>query len=396
MRFPFLRLTILTLVLLAQVYLFLRIRTAIRASGRDARAARRLAALIGLLFCLLFALNTYMAWRPIPWVDPPRMVQLGLFYLAAVWSFGSLFSGLALLLVRFLALCGRAIRAVLRHRPHRAAEERPVDPGRRRILQAGMAGVVAAPVVLSGYGAAYAAKAWDVRELHLPFGRRLRVVQLTDIHAGIYMRRDDMRRQAVQAIALEPDILVLTGDFISNSMVFLPGCLAEMARVRPRLGTFAVLGNHEHMYGRMSELQAVFRDHGIPLLVNEHRIVGTSEGDVAVAGIDSLLRGAPDLPATLRGLPAGMPTLLLSHYPEIFPAAAAEGVPLTLSGHWHGGQVTLRLPGGAVSFAHLRTPFPEGLYRRGMSHLYVSRGLGTTATPVRLNAPPEITVFHLT
>jgi predicted MPP superfamily phosphohydrolase len=221
-------------------------------------------------------------------------------------------------------------------------------------------------------------------------------VQLTDIHAGIYMRRDEMRRHAAEAIALAPDLLVLTGDFISNSMVFLPGCLAEMARIRPPVGTFAVLGNHEHMYGRMAELRAVFRDHGIPLLVNEHRIVPTLAGDVAVAGIDSLQRGRPDLAATLRGIPAGVPTLLLSHYPEIFPEAAERAVPLTLSGHWHGGQVTLRLPAGAISFAHLRTPFPEGLYRRGNSHLYVSRGLGTTATPVRLNAPPEITLFHLT
>jgi hypothetical protein len=87
---------------------------------------------------------------------------------------------------------------------------------------------------------------------------------------------------------------------------------------------------------------------------------------------------------------------LLSHRPEIFPEAAARGIPLTLAGHWHGGQVKLILPGQAISFAHFRTPYPEGLYRIEDSHLYVSRGIGTTGTPVRLNAPPEVTLFHLT
>jgi hypothetical protein len=69
---------------------------------------------------------------------------------------------------------------------------------------------------------------------------------------------------------------------------------------------------------------------------------------------------------------------------------------LTLSGHYHGGQIKLSLPGGDVSLAHLRTPWPEGLYRIDDSRLYVSRGIGTTFTPVRLNARPEITVIDLT
>jgi hypothetical protein len=91
-----------------------------------------------------------------------------------------------------------------------------------------------------------------------------------------------------------------------------------------------------------------------------------------------------------------MPTILLSHQPEIFPQAARRSVPLTLAGHWHGGQVKMSLPGLDLSIAHLMSPYPEGLYRIGASHLYVSRGIGTTGAPIRLNAPPEITLFRLT
>jgi hypothetical protein len=231
--------------------------------------------------------------------------------------------------------------------------------------------------------------------LTLPFGRRLRVAQLTDIHAGIFMTRDQMRHYVDQVIALKPDLFVLTGDYISNSTVFFPGFVEEMARVRTPYGTFATMGNHEHWYGEIGYYRRIFEASRIHLLQNEHQVIQTESGAVAVAGIDDLRWGRPDLEAALRGLDPAVPTLLLSHRPEIFPAAARHRIPLTLAGHYHGGQVKLSLPGGELSLAHLRTPYPEGLYRIGPSHLYVSRGIGTTFTPVRLNAPPEITLFHL-
>jgi hypothetical protein len=131
-------------------------------------------------------------------------------------------------------------------------------------------------------------------------------------------------------------------------------------------------------------------------LHNAHQVIQTEQGPFAVAGIDDLRAGFPDLEAALRGLDRSIPTLLLSHRPEIFPDAAANGIRLTLAGHYHGGQVKLSLPGGDVSLAHLWTPYPEGLYRMNASLLYVSRGIGTTFTPIRLNAPPEVTLFHLT
>jgi hypothetical protein len=270
-----------------------------------------------------------------------------------------------------------------------------VDPGRRRLLKAGVGGLAAAPVVLSAYGAAYAAREFTVEELDLPFGQALRIVQVTDIHAGLYLTRRELRRLADQVNTLQPDLFVLTGDYVTNSIVFLPGCLEEMARVRARHGTFATLGNHEHWCGTPEEIEAAFRRHGIPLLVNAHRVVRTERGGFAVAGIDDLRSGDPDIEAALRGLDPSLPTLLLSHRPEIFPAAAERGIRLTLAGHYHGGQVALALPAGPLSLAHLRTPYPAGLYRSGGSHLYVSRGIGTTFTPVRLNAPAEITLLRL-
>ncbi len=389
------RWTILTLAVLSQLYLFFRARRAIRSSRRSVRFKSRALKAVGVFLVVFFAANLVILYRPIPWVYPPTAAQVGLFYPPAVWSVGSIFSALLLLLGQG---AGRLAELLLRL-GRRVAEEPgsgPAGHGRRLFLQAASGGLFAVPLLVCGYGAAYTGRNGDVREITLSFGCPLRVVQLTDIHAGIYMNRRQMRHYVEQVIALKPDLFLLTGDYISNSIAFLPGCLEEMTRINARYGTFATLGNHEHWYAGMEELQAIFRKHGVPLLQNEHRVIRTADGPVAVVGIDDLRNGHADLDAALDGLDPAIPTILLSHRPEIFPRAALRGVSLTLSGHYHGGQIKLGRPGAGVSLAHLRTPYPEGLYRIGASRLYVSRGIGTTFTPVRLNAPPEVTLVHLT
>ena len=389
------RVTILTLVLLSQIYLFFRARRTIHSSRWSDRFKSRAVGTAGATICLLFTANLYILFRPIPWADPPAAAQIILFYPPVVWTLGSLFSALLLSLGQIAGFLTRQTISLVRRRGGRSAPL-PVDPGRRFLLQAGVGGLFAGPLLLSGYGASFAGRRGDIQGLTLPFGCPLRVVQLTDIHAGIFMNRRQIRYYVDTVISLQPDLFVLTGDYISNSFSFLPGCLEEMGRVRTRYGTFATLGNHEHWYGSLIELRAIFRRYGIPLLNNEHRIIRTDTGRFAVIGIDDLRTGEGNLEAALFGRDSAIPRLLLSHRPEIFPRSAALDIPLTLSGHYHGGQIKLGLPGGGISLAHLRTPYVEGLFRIGASRLYVSRGIGTTFTPVRLNAPPEITLLHLT
>jgi uncharacterized protein len=394
-HFGELSLMISVVAILAQFYLFLRIGQVIRASRHSTLGKFLLTGATGLTIAALFAMNVAILSRRITWVDPPAAVDVILFYFPAVWTFGSILSALLLGLVQLLRGVGRVIVRGGRGL-NRQKSALPVNLRRRHLLRAGVSGLAAAPMILSGYGAAYGSKAYEVRKLTLPFGRSLRVVQLTDIHAGVYMTRAEIRRYADQVIALEPDLFVLTGDYISNSMEFLPDCVEEMARIRARYGTFATMGNHERWFGRQGDILAMFRQHRITFLLNAHRVIQTGGGALAVAGIDDLYSGQPDLAGALQGLDATIPTLLLSHRPEIFPAAASYGVPLTLSGHYHGGQIKLGLPGLNLSLVHLLTPYPEGLYRLKDSHLYVSRGVGTTFTPIRLNARPEVTLLHLT
>jgi hypothetical protein len=393
MQIATIRLIVFTLVVLAQVYLFVHIRRTIRSLPVSDRFKSGAVVLAGIVIVVLFSANRYFMFNPVTWAGPAEEAQAVLVYASAVWTFGSILSALALFVIQFGGRLGRMAVGIF----HRVSliEPAPIDPGRRRFLKAGLNGIVAAPFVFSGYGAVFSSKAFEVRELALSFGVGLRVVQLTDIHAGIYMTREEMRRLADMVIALQPDLFLLTGDYISNSMKFLPGCLEEMARVRARCGTFASLGNHEHWYGQLGDIRSIFSRYGIPLLLNAHKVIRSGRGDFAVAGIDDLRAGAPDLDAALQGLDSSLPVILLSHRPEIFPVAAAHGIPLTLAGHYHGGQIKLSLPTGDISLANLVTPYPEGLYRLDASNLYVSRGIGTTFTPVRLNVPPEITLLNL-
>ncbi len=383
-RFFRFRMMLLTLGLVAQGYLLLQFRSAVRDLPRQ-RPLHRLFWPIVILLGGFFALNAYLLFQPVPWVDPPSLVQKLVLYPSAVWTFGAIFSAL-------LLACARLVGSVPRRMRQQNAS---VSVTRRRFLQAGAAGLITAPVGVSAYGAVVASRSARVEEVRIPLGVPLRIVQLTDIHAGLFMNREEMRAYADRANALRPDLFVLTGDYITNSVAFLPECLEEMKRVQARYGTFATFGNHEHWFANINEVRPVFDRIGIPVLNNAHTTIRTDQGSVVLAGIDDLMSGYPDLDRALSGRDPALPVVLLSHHPEIFPDAARRGVRLTLSGHWHGGQVALRLPGRNLSLAHMRTPYPEGHYTINASHLYVSRGIGTTFTPVRLNAPPEITLFHL-
>ena len=424
MRFILVRSIILTLLVGSQLYLFLRGDRALRRSRLSPRRKRQLRfALVGFFVSIVAVYLSFLS-RGAPMQHASPFIVYGLIYPAAIWSFGSLFSCLFLLLTDLVGWCAGLIRSD--DAASGTLEEGAPDPSRRRFVQTGLSALAAAPVLISGYGASYESAKHRIEEVRLPlagnrpfdpsvrlrtgsaqdrpastelsagFDPALRVVQVSDIHSGLFMTPARMRRYAEVVQQLRPDLFVMTGDFISNSIAYLAPCVKEMARVETRYGSFAVLGNHEHWHGEPEEVIAVFEAAGITVLQNAHRLLQTDRGPVALAGIDDLRFGKPDLEQALEGLDPALPTILLSHRPEIFPQAAARNITLTLAGHYHGGQVKVSLLGLELSLARLLTPYPEGLYRLGGSRLYVNRGLGTVGTPVRLNAPPEITLFHLT
>jgi predicted MPP superfamily phosphohydrolase len=260
---------------------------------------------------------------------------------------------------------------------------------------------LAVPFVLVAYGAS-TGQLWT-RVERLPMVLRglgaglvgLRVVQLSDLHAGGLVGERRLRRIARKVSRLKPDLIVVTGDIVNASpldaMIVAP-ILGELARQAP-LGLVACMGNHDHFVDG-EEVARILTAAGVRLLRNAGEVIRRGEAALWLAGVDDTWTGKNDLDLALAQKPAGLPTLLLAHDPNLWPEAVARQVEVTLSGHTHGGQIGLLKLHPSISLARLITPFVAGWYERDGAQLYVSRGTANTL-PLRLGAPTEVSLFEL-
>ena len=230
--------------------------------------------------------------------------------------------------------------------------------------------------------------------------RGFRIVQLSDIHHSPFLSEAEIAEAARRANYLQPDLVVLTGDYVSHSREYIPGCARALGLLRAPHGVHAILGNHDHWTdGPM--MAAALRDHGINVLVNESVRIERDGAHIRLAGIDDLLVGRDDLDAALADTSRTETRILLAHNPAIIRKAARAGVDLMLSGHTHGGQINWRMLVGREDRPigrWLRRPsrrMMRGYARFGDTQLYVNRGLGTVVVPLRYGCSPEITVLEL-
>lgn len=230
---------------------------------------------------------------------------------------------------------------------------------------------------------------------HLPAALAgLRVVQLSDIHHGLYMPRERVVRAVEFANRLQPDLLALTGDFVSNSRSFIAPVAEILGGLRARWGVFAVLGNHDYRVGAEQVATALLRQ-GIEVLRNRHVRVERAGASLFVVGVDAIGCGEAQLREAVRGIRAEASTLLLCHNPAILPYAAAYKIDLVLSGHTHGGQVGLRRLRAFARRRGLRLPLSYGWHELNGTQIYISRGLGTVILPIRVRCPAEIVLLNL-
>jgi len=219
-----------------------------------------------------------------------------------------------------------------------------------------------------------------------------RIVQLSDLHLGPLTSSDQLRRAIEIANKLDPDIIALTGDYISHERRYAAPCAELVGRLRARCGVYAVLGNHDH-WTDAALITDLFRAEGITVLINEGMRFEKDNASFWLAGVDDTMVGLEDLPLALAGAQRDEMKLLLAHNPIILRRAARAGVDLVLSGHTHGGQVTIRSERSASGRPRRR--LLRGLGRQGETQIYVTRGLGTVILPVRYGCPPEVSVLEL-
>lgn len=279
----------------------------------------------------------------------------------------------------------------------------PFRPERRRALRTGGAALAGAPFALTGFGAFIERTNFGVREVDIPFAglhpdlAGFRILQLSDIHLGPFLSRRELERVIDASNELNPHLAVNTGDLISSAGDPLEECLALLARVRATEGHFACMGNHEHYAGVEDLATARAAKFGISFLRRQAALLRRGQAQLNLAGVD--YESVRLRPAYLEGagrlIVPGALNVLLSHNPDTFPAAKAKGFDLTLSGHTHGGQVTVEVLHQTLNVARFVTPYVSGLYREGDKALYVTRGIGTIGLPARIGASPEITLIRL-
>jgi predicted MPP superfamily phosphohydrolase len=180
---------------------------------------------------------------------------------------------------------------------------------------------------------------------------------------------------------------------VTTGTDFYEDAAEVIAAARARDGVFVSLGNHDQW--SPDDLTRRIEARGSMVLRNRWRAIRRNGAELVVAGLDDRMAGRDDLDATLAGRPERAPTVLLSHFPDFFDAAARHGVDLVLSGHTHGGQIAVPFMARRASLSTLVRQTRPGLHVRGPSRLYVNAGLGTTGPPFRLGIPPEITLFVL-
>jgi len=280
--------------------------------------------------------------------------------------------------------------------------------GRRRFLQAslcGAAGLVLYPGEIERH--------WIDVTHHdavlpglAPGMNGLRIVQLSDIHLDEYTEPYFLREVVDRVNQLQPDAVLLTGDFVSDILGnrnFAIGAAWQCAKILSGIQckrVYSILGNHDVAVDPKQVTEAL-EGNGIPVLRNSYLPVDFAGGRIWLAGLDDVIEGHPDpdlaVPASIRNRP-NEPIVLMSHCPDyadtLLAHPAAKSVALMLSGHTHGGQV--RLPFlGALDLPIWGRKYVEGAFQVGSMQLYVNRGIGTIGVPFRLNCPPEITLHTL-
>lgn len=227
-----------------------------------------------------------------------------------------------------------------------------------------------------------------------PAHEGLKIVHLTDLHHSLFTPIEDVHRAVHLANLLRPDLVALTGDYVTLSPSYIWPVARTLGKLRARLGVFAVLGNHDFQVDP-DEITRALRAQRIRVLRNAHYPLHSSSATLWVIGVDDLWWGADDLPEALRSIPARDAKVLLCHNPLGIRLAAAHGIDFMLSGHTHGGQVRLPVVGSVYGRSKLGERFVEGWNRLDGTQIYISRGIGKVLLPLRVNCPPEIACFRL-
>jgi len=283
------------------------------------------------------------------------------------------------------------------------------SPARRGFLEQTATVAAGVPFVAGAYGLLYGRLNLEItpQTIRLPRLPRafegFRICQLSDIHIGPFMPAEEIRKYAAIANQQKADMIVLTGDFVTFDGRTQAAVVEALRGLRAPFGVYGCLGNHDAWCVVEDSITELFRQTGVRILRGERVPITAGRESFNLIGVDfqSPRQFGPS-PAVknLLGNIAGLverdrTNILLSHNPDTFDRAAELGIDFSLAGHTHGGQAALEFISPEIAPSRLVTPYVAGWFQKPGGQLYVNRGIGTIFIPIRIGAPPEITVYKL-
>jgi len=417
---------LLALVIASQVFWIRRARGLVRKFIPAGLTRGRVEAVALAIFAFVWVYNVV----PLPWLGHHTITQMTA--TAALidapyswWLFGSVIGFLLVIIVRlpaYLARCAfwiyRKAAELLRSRLRAAAPgtlldppEEVANPSRRSFFEQATVAAGTVPFVAAFYGLVYGRLEIETSQLRvelprLPRGfQGFRIAQLSDIHIGPFMSAAEIRHCVEMTNRLNPDLILLTGDYVIWDPSTQHAVVDALSGLRAPYGVLGSLGNHE-MWARIEDsITRIFTTRGTRILRQENATLRASGDELNLIGVDfqthrpmgshhegvvhEYLEGVEPL------IRRDTANILLSHNPNTFDRAAALGIELSLAGHTHGGQVAFEFISPEISPSRLVTPYVAGWFHKPGGSLYVNRGIGTIGVPMRMGAPPEITVYEL-
>lgn len=400
---------------LAEFYSFIVVRSALRTLPNGGRLV------ILTLYLLLTAVTwlSFILFRQINWAHLPHMIR----NIYVAFTIGFLIGKILILVVMLGDELRRLIVWVVSNFQTINAPKPSAGEGISRSVFLSRLALILGGSVLGGflYGITNRYR-YKVHSVKLAFDnlpaafKGLKIVQVSDIHSGSFDSHEAVARGARLVMEQNPDIIFFTGDLVNNKSEEIQPYVDIFSQLKAPMGVYSTLGNHDYgdyvhwptPQSKIANLEHLKQTHarmGWKLMMNEHVILQRGEDKIAIIGIENWGAKANfpkygNMKKAWAGLSeADVPfKILLSHDPSHWDAQVRPEYPdvdLTLSGHTHGMQFGVEIPG--LKWSPVQYLYKEwsGLYREGRQYLYVNRGFGFLGYPGRLGILPEITVIEL-
>lgn len=220
------------------------------------------------------------------------------------------------------------------------------------------------------------------------------VAFLSDIHHGPFTSLEYVHRLVQLTNSLCPDVVLLGGDYVHRSSLYIRPCLQALANLKCHLGTYGVLGNHDHWEGAAVTREAM-KSSGIIELTNSGTWIERDGARLRLSGVGDLWEDEQDIDNALADTRQSETSILLSHNPDFVETITDPRVGLVLSGHTHGGQIVLPVVGAPRVPSRYGQKYLRGLVETRNTQVFVSRGLGTVTPPLRFCCRPEIVLITI-